>query len=87
MTEKCDEMSKQEKEMRCVGTRLADGAREIEHREELIERLTHELSSLQDELTKSHEKLSDHENNVHKLRTKLDQRSTEVCTMTINGAC
>lgn len=64
--------------VKSLESKLADGEKEIEHREELIERLTQEITTLQDELTKSHEQLSDYETNVQKLRVKLDHRSSEV---------
>lgn len=59
-------------------SRLAECQREVEHRDELIERLTQEISALQDELTKTHEKLADYEHTVQKLRGKLEQRANEV---------
>lgn len=78
MTLKCEEVSKLNKDMKNVESKLVDSSKEIEHREELIERLSGEISALQDELTKAHDKLTDYENNVRKLRGKLDVKAKEV---------
>ena len=75
MTLKCEEVSKLNKDMKNVESKLVDSSKEIEHREELIERLSGEISALQDELTKAHDKLTDYENNVRKLRGKLDVKA------------
>ena len=75
---KTDEITKLNKDAKNTASKMLECEREVKHREELIDRLTHEITTLQEELTKSHEKLSDYETNVQKLRNKLEQRALEV---------
>ena len=75
---KTDEITKLNKDAKNTASKMSECEREVKHREELIDRLTHEITTLQEELTKSHEKLSDYETNVQKLRNKLEQRALEV---------
>ena len=83
VTLKTDEIKKLTREAKDAANKIADTAREVQHREEMIERLTNEITTLQQELTKSHEKLADYETTVQKLRKKLEQRTAEVCTYCI----
>lgn len=80
---KSDEIAKLNKDAKNTASKMAECDREVKHREELIDRLTHEITTLQEELTKSHEKLSDYETNVQKLRNKLEQRAIEVRFLTL----
>jgi len=61
-----------------MANKVKDVEREVQHREEMIERLTNEITALQEELTKSHDKIADYESNVQRLRSKLEQRVAEV---------
>lgn len=78
LTLKSEETKKLIKEAKNTESRVGDVEREVQHREEMIDRLSSEITALQQDLTRSHEKLGDYENNVQKLRCKLDQRSLEV---------
>lgn len=78
LTLRSDEISKLNKEAKNTASKMCEAASEVKHREELIDRLTHEITTLQEELTKSHDKLADYETNVQKLRNKLEQRALEV---------
>lgn len=77
-TLKSEEIKKLNKEAKNVAAKMADAEREVQHREEMIDRLTNEITTLQQDLTRSHEKLADYETNIQKLRCKLDQRTVEV---------
>lgn len=78
VTLKCDEVNKLNKDVKNLESKIADGVKEIDHREELIDRLTGEITALQDEMTRAHDKLTDYENNVRKLRSKLEIKAKEV---------